>query len=58
MHTPKFRTSAELREDLTRIEQRAWVEGALQALLLIEVDLIEHRVHQVTLLDADTVLAS
>src|SRR5215213_11680695 len=56
MHAPKFCASAELWEDLARIEQRARVKGALQTLLLIEVNLVEHRVHQVALLDADTVL--
>src|SRR5439155_21530952 len=46
-----------LREDLAGIEQRAGIEGAFDPLLLGEVGLVEHRRHQVALLDADAMLA-
>src|SRR5438874_2486873 len=39
------------------IEQASVIEGAFEALLLIEVGLGKHRRHQVALLDADAVLA-
>src|SRR5690348_8098016 len=47
----------ELGEDLAGIEQAARIEGAFQALLLIEVDLVEHGRHEVALFDANAVLA-
>src|SRR3954463_15436043 len=46
MHPSEFRTAAELREDLAGIEQRAGIKSAFETLLLIEVNLIEHRTHQ------------
>ena len=33
------------------------IEGAFQPLLLVEIDLVEHRVHQVALFHADAMLA-
>ena len=50
--------AVELGEDLAGIEDLSRVEGALHALLLVEVVLVEHHRHQVALLDPDAVLAS
>src|SRR5258708_25732014 len=47
----------ELREDLAGIEQPVGVEGAFEAQLLVEIDLVEHDRHEIALLDADAVLA-
>ncbi len=49
--------AVQLREDLAGIKDLGRVEGALEALLLVEVVLVEHHRHQVALLDADAVLA-
>ena len=57
MHAPELGAAAELRENLPGIEQAFRIEGALEALLLVDVDLGEHRAHEVALLDADAVLA-
>src|ERR1700722_19862330 len=57
VHAAEFRAAAKLREYLARIEQAVRVEGAFQPLLLIEVILVEHGVHEIALLDADSVLA-
>jgi len=43
--------AVELREDLAGVEDLGRVEGALQALLLVQVVLVEHHRHQVALLD-------
>src|SRR5438105_3567140 len=45
------------REHLAGVEQALGVEGAFEPLLLVQIDLGEHRRHQVALLDADAVLA-
>jgi hypothetical protein len=47
----------QLGEHLAGIEDLARVEGALDALLLVQGVLVEHHRHQVALLDADPVLA-
>src|SRR5215813_11923906 len=47
----------QLRKDLSGIEQSLGIKGAFHALLLIEIDLGEHRRHQVALLHADPMLA-
>src|SRR5271166_3485945 len=57
MHAAELRAAAELRKHLPGIEQALFIEGAFETLLLVEVDLVEHRVHEVALLDADAVLA-
>src|SRR5262249_42299683 len=57
MDAPQFGAAVELREDLAGIEEAVGVEGAFQALLLRQIDLIEHRAHEITLLDAHSVLA-
>src|SRR3954451_6532664 len=57
MHPAELGAAVQLREHLAGIEKVVGVEGALETLLLREVDVVEHRVHQVTLLDADAVLA-
>src|SRR5258707_8253176 len=54
---PELGAAMELREDLAGIQQPVRIEGAFQALLLVEVDRIEHYRHQIALLDADAVLA-
>src|ERR1700688_863793 len=57
VHAAEFSATAELRKHLARIEQAFRIEGAFQPLLLIQVDLVEHRVHEIALLDADPMLA-
>lgn len=57
METPQFRAAMERWEHFTRIQQPFRIEGALQALLLIEVYGAEHDLHEVALLHADPVLA-
>ena len=57
MHAAQLGAAAELRKHLAGIEQALGIEGAFQPLLLVEVGLVEHRVHEVALLDADAVLA-
>ena len=42
---------------LARVEQAVRVERAFQSLLVRQVAFVEHRSHQVALLDADPVLA-
>ncbi len=57
MHAAKLGAAMQCREYLAGIEQALVVEGALDALLLIEIDLRKHHRHQVALLDADAMLA-
>src|ERR1700761_287273 len=57
MHPTEFSATAELRKHLAWVEQAFRIEGAFQPHLLIEVDLVEHRVHEIALFDADPVLA-
>src|ERR1700735_2244571 len=57
MHAAEFSATAELREHLARIEQAFRIEGAFQPHLLIELDLVEHRAHEIALLAADPMLA-
>src|ERR1700720_4229681 len=57
MDAAELGAAMELREDLAGIEQPVGVEGAFEAQLLIEIDLVEHDRHEVALLDADAVLA-
>src|SRR5271167_4294869 len=57
MHAAKFRATAELRKYLPGVEEALLVESAFEPLLLVQVALVEHRVHEVALLDADPVLA-
>src|SRR5216683_1739217 len=56
-HPAELGATAELGEDLARIEQVVGIEGAFHAHLLVEIDLGELLAHQVALLDADAVLA-
>src|SRR5207237_5993346 len=57
VHPPQLSAAVQRRKHLAWIEQALVVEGAFEALLLVEIDLGEHRRHQVALLDADAVLA-
>src|SRR5260221_2586046 len=57
MDAAELGAAMELREDLAGIEEPVGVEGAFKALLLIEIDRVEHDRHEVALLDADAVLA-
>src|SRR5258708_6791063 len=56
VHAAELGAAMELREDLAGIEQACGVEGAFEALLLVEVDFVEHGGHEVALLDADAML--
>ena len=47
----------ELRKDLAGVEEPVRVERAFEALLVGEVDFVEHRPHQVALFDPDPMLA-
>ena len=57
VHAAELGAAVQRREHLAGIEQALVVEGAFEPLLLVEIDLGEHRRHQVALLDADAVLA-
>src|ERR1700733_12093803 len=57
VHAAELGAAVQGREYLAGIEQALVVEGAFDALLLIEVDFREHHRHQIALLDADAVLA-
>ena len=57
MDTAKFGAPVQCRKDLARIQQAIRIEGAFEALLLLEVILVEHRTHKVTLLNSNAVLA-
>src|SRR5271170_6319006 len=50
-------TAMQGRKHLAGVEQRLVVERAFDALLLAQIDLVEHHGHQIALLDPDTVLA-
>jgi len=57
MDTAEFGAPVQCRKDLARIQQAIWIEGAFEALLLLEVIIVEHRTHKVTLLNSNAVLA-
>src|SRR5260221_12728838 len=57
VHAAELGAAMELRKYLAGIEQTVGVEGAFEAQLLVEVDLVEHDRHEVALLNADAVLA-
>src|SRR5262249_26470395 len=57
MDAAQLSAAMKLREDLAGIEQPVRVEGAFEAELMVEVDLVEHRRHEVALFDADAMLA-
>jgi hypothetical protein len=57
MHAAELGATMQLREHLAGIEEALLVERAFEPLLVREVDLREHRRHQVALLDADAMLA-
>ena len=54
---PQFRATVQLREHLAGVEQALRIESAFQTLLLIQVDLVEHRRHEVAFFNADAMLA-
>ena len=58
MQTSKFGATVKLREHLARVQKMPRVEGAFQALLLLQVVLGELDGHQVAFLDTHAVLAS
>ena len=55
MHAAQFGAAMQCRKNLARIEQAPVIEGALDALLLVEIGFREHFRHQVALLDAHAV---
>ena len=57
MHAAELGTAVQGRKHFSRIKQALSVEGAFQALLLIEIDFRKHFTHQIALLDADAMLA-
>ena len=57
MEMAELGAAMQLGENLARIEQPVRIEGAFDALLLVEIGLVEHRAHEVALLDADAMLA-
>ena len=56
MQTSKFGATVKLREHLARVQKMPRVEGAFQALLLLQVVLGELYGHQIALLDTHAVL--
>jgi hypothetical protein len=58
VHPAEFGTALQSRKDLAGIQPMVRVERTLDALLLCEVNLVEHGVHEVAFLDANAVLAS
>src|SRR3954452_20135892 len=58
MHAAELGAAVQGRKHLSGIEQALCIEGAFQALLLVEVDLTEHLRHQIALLDTDPLLAA
>src|SRR3984893_14148089 len=58
MKTTELGATMQLRKYLARVEQAVGIECAFQALLMRQVAFVKHRPHQVTLFDADPVLAS
>ena len=57
MQAAQFCAAMQLRENFAGVKQPFAVEGAFHALLLVEIDFGEHRVHQVALFDTDAVFA-
>jgi len=57
VHPAELGTAVQGRKHFSGIEQTFRIEGAFDALLLVQVDLRKHRRHQVALLDADAVFA-
>ncbi len=57
MNPAKLSTAMQRGEHLARVQQPLRVECTFQALLLVEIDLGEHRPHQIAFFDADTVLS-
>src|SRR5690606_141215 len=57
VHAAQFGTAVKLGKDLSRVQQMLGIEGALYPLLLLQVGLVEHRGHEVTLLHAHPMFA-
>src|SRR5579864_7703686 len=57
MHAAQLGAAVQLREQLAGVEQPLRIEGAFEALLLVQVNLVEHGRHEIALLDADAMLA-
>src|SRR5690348_13434169 len=57
MHSSQLGASVQHGEYLARIEQALFVKGAFEPLLLVEIDLVEHRGHEIALFHADAMLA-
>src|SRR5689334_2430275 len=57
MHAAELGAAVQGRKHFSGIEQALRVEGAFDALLLVQIDVGKHLAHQVALLDADAVLA-
>ena len=53
----QFGAAVQLREYLPGVEEPVRVEGAFESFLMREIALVEHRPHQIALLDPDPVLA-
>ena len=58
MHLAKFGASVKGGENLSRIEPVLWIKGAFDTLLLFQIGLAEHGVHQITLFNTNPVFAS
>ena len=57
MHAPQFSAAVQRRKDLAGVEQQFGIEGAFDPLLLLEIGFAEHVRHQVSLFNADAMLA-
>src|SRR5579862_10071441 len=58
MQMAELGAAMQLGELLAGVEQPIGIEGAFDAQLLIEIRFVEHRSHEIALLDADAVLAA
>ncbi len=57
VHAAELGAAVQGRKHFSRIEQPLRVEGAFQALLLVQINLAEHLAHEVALFDADAMFA-
>ena len=58
MHHAEFGAAMQGRENFAWIETPLWIEGAFDALLLIEICFGEHLAHQIAFLDSDAMFTA
>jgi hypothetical protein len=57
VHLSEFRTAPQRGKHFAGVQSVIGIERAFHPLLLFEIDLVEHRGHEIALLDADAMLA-